>query len=218
VVIPCYNNWYLTHELLYSLYQKCREDIDEVIVVNDASTEDTVYEGLSFWKEQKLLPLTELRHKENKGFTHTANDGMARASGDYLFLISNDVKIYKNFIKMGIDHLHAFPDDEVGILLHSEDTGWNSFDGKVFSYLDGSVIGCTKVLWEKIGGFDEIYAPYDFEDVDFSTAVKSIGGNLVELEFGVAQHLGAQTNHYSPEREKITRRNKERFGKKWIEK
>lgn len=214
VVIPMYNNWHLTHQLLFDLLKNC-SGVDEVLVVNDASTDDEVYRGLQWWKEQKLLPITELRLKENHGFTLACNKGMKRASGDYLFLISNDVRIYKDLTLRGVEVLSAFPDDEVGIKLYNYDTGWNSFDGKFYPYLDGSVIGCTKELWEKVGGFDKMYAPYDFEDIDFSTAVKSLGGNLVEL-IDIAYHVGAQTNHYSPEREAITRRNKERFREKWI--
>ena len=170
---------------------------------------------LDFGNHSRILPVKELRLEENNGFLRASNKGMAKASGDYLFLISNDVRIYQDIVGAGVDHLSRCPEDEVGIVLYNYDTGWNSFDGKFYPYLDGSVIGCTKELWNKVGGLDDRYAPYDFEDIDFSTSVKSLGGELFELS-GMAFHLGAQTNHYSSEREAITKRNKERFGKKWI--
>ena len=147
VVIPMYNNWNLTHQILLDLYKNCREDIDELLIINDASTQDTVYEGLAWWKNEKLLPISEIRLRENHKFTLASNLGMARATGDYLFLISNDVRIHHNFIRAGVEALTEHPDSEVGIILYDYDTGWNSFDGQYFPYLDGSVIGCTKDLY-----------------------------------------------------------------------
>lgn len=217
VVIPMYNHWELTHQTLYDLFQHCRKSISEVLIVNDASTENEVYDGLHWWKIQSMLPIRELRLSENHKFLLASNKGLKKAQGDFIFLLSNDVRIFDNFIQKGIDCLTAFPNDAVGVKLYNFDTGWNSCDGVFYPYLDGCLLGATKELWEKTNYLDERYAPYDFEDVDWSTTVKSLGGNLIELNTSV-QHLVAQTNHYSPEREKITKRNRERFFEKWTKK
>ena len=45
IVIPSYNNYALLHQLLMDIYKKC-PDVYEVIVVDDNSSEEEMFEGL----------------------------------------------------------------------------------------------------------------------------------------------------------------------------
>lgn len=215
VVIPCYNHYDLLHQVLFDLYKHCVNDIDEVVIVDDGSDEG-FQDGIEgFWFKQRLPPVKVLTLPKNVGFLKASNQGMEYATGEILILLSNDVRIRDNFVRKVKDVLQEFHNDAVGGRLITFDTGWNTFDGWTFPYLEGWLIGCTRSKWDEIGGFDEQYVPNDFEDVDFSTAIKDLGGNLVELNTDV-EHIGAQSLGYNPEREAITRRNKELFRKKWI--
>jgi GT2 family glycosyltransferase len=219
VVIPFYNHWDLVHQSLFDLYQHCRNSLDEVLVVNDASTDDTVYQGLMWWKEQKMLPLKELQLSENQRFLRASNKGMAKASGDILVLLSNDVRVKDDLCRQIINTISVEHYGErvlVGGRLLGWDTGWNTFDGKTFPYLEGWLLACTKTVWKELGGFDDIYAPNDFEDVDLSTRAVSLGYSLVNLDNPRVTHIGAQSIGYNPEREAITKRNREKFRAKWI--
>ena len=218
VVVPFYNHWNLVHQTLWDLYKRCRDSLDEVLLVNDASTDDEVYQGMQFWKTGEMLPVKELRLKENQKFLRAANKGMAKASGDVLVLLSNDVRLNGDICKKISD-----------IILHDEkvliggryldwSTGWNNFGTRIYPYLEGWLLACTKETWLELGGFDDDLAPHDYEDITLSTKAVSLGYTLVALPEKVTHHIGAQSIGYNPEREAITNRNKEIFRRKWVDK
>jgi len=217
IVIPAYNRYDLLHQLLFDLYKNCLDDIDEVIVVNDASTEDGFENGLrDFWFKQGHLPLKLKSLSKNVGFLKAANKGMAEADGDVLCLISTDVLIKTNIIRRVKESLLMNQKQLIGNRLINFDSGWNTFNGKTFPYVEGWFLACTKDAWKDVGGFDEIYAPADFEDVDLSTTFESKGYSLCGMNNSLVTHIGAQTYGYNPERESITRANQKKFEAKWV--
>jgi teichuronic acid biosynthesis glycosyltransferase TuaG len=86
VVIAAYN----ASRTISAALQSCMSQTYaafEIIVVDDASTDDTLQLVQSFSPEIKIISL-----KENKGVSATRNAGWAMASGDYVaFLDSDDV-------------------------------------------------------------------------------------------------------------------------------
>lgn len=215
VVIPCYNGYAMTNSLLLDIYKLFPKDT-QVVVVDDCSTDVEVLDGLKWWKKNMFVGRMEIySNEENLGFLRTANYGVSQAKTDIVCLISNDVKIYESPVKEILD---TFETVEVPLLmgktLYSHTTGWNTFDGIIFPYIDGSFLAFRKKEWENFGGFDERYIPFDFEDVDISTHYMKSGGHLQVFQANVV-HLGAQTNRYSPEREAQTKRNQEKFRQIW---
>jgi GT2 family glycosyltransferase len=102
----------------------------------------------------------------------------------------------------------------VGNRLLDFDTGWNTIEKVVYPYLEGYFLAFKKSEWTTVGGFDERFMPFDFEDVDISTTYVAGGGKLVFLDAEML-HLGAQSYKYSPEREAQTKANQEKFRQKW---
>lgn len=87
VVIPCYNyGRYLPAAVDSVLGQ--RGVSTEIIIVDDASSDGsaTVAEELA----SRNPNITVVRHETNAGHIATYNDGLARASGDYVVLLSAD--------------------------------------------------------------------------------------------------------------------------------
>jgi GT2 family glycosyltransferase len=216
VVIPAFNHWHLTHQLLTDLFTYCSQDITEVVVVDDCSTERDVPEGLTWWKYSSPLPLKTLTLPKNVGFLLAANEGMALASGDTLVLISNDVRVGGRFTSRVIDLLAENPNIILGGTLYNMDVGWNRFGDKVFPYLEGWLLAMTHEAWDDIGGFNEQFAPNDYEDIDFSASAREKGHNLVSLNDPNLRHLCAQSIGYSAERQALTERNREKFRDKWL--
>jgi GT2 family glycosyltransferase len=219
VVIPCYNGWDLTHQLLLDVYKKLRHDV-EVVVVDDCSTQEEVSKGLMWWKTGIIDgQLRVFVNEKNSGFLRTANFGVSKATGEVVMLISNDVRIYGRDVTEKV--LDVFEHAEVPTLagnrLLNGNTGWNTFNDRVYPYLEGWFLAFKRDEWLKFGGFDERYKPYDFEDVDISTTYLANGGKLVNLDVDMV-HLGAQTYKYSPEREAQTKRNQKKFEDKWVAK
>ena len=82
IIIPVFNHAALTAQCLKAV---CTERGAEVIVVDDASTDHTQQVLCSFGRKLKVL-----RHKENRGFAVSCNEGAKAATGEYLVFLNND--------------------------------------------------------------------------------------------------------------------------------
>lgn len=221
VVIPSYNNWELTHELLWNLNRKEKENISSVFILDDASPDSDVLGGLKWWKGSGLLPLDYANATENMGFPKAANKGLKyicqdKPLEDVVILLSTDVLIQGKFISQIKEILWNTPMSLVGGVVYTQNTGWNTFGDKIFPYAEGWLLATKVENWRELGFFDDRYAPSDFEDVDLSTTAVSMGYQLVPLNNVGLVHLGGRSIGYSPEREKLTKINQEKFRLKWI--
>lgn len=220
VVIPVYGKWELVFKLLYGLSLFEGENIDEVIIVDDKSP--TPPPPADQWVRFKgIKEITVHANSKNLGFTKSSNIGLKMAVKNpferhIVFLISSDVKINGRFIAPVEDVLMGARRYLVGNRLVAFNSGWNTFDGVVFDYLEGWFLATTAQGWKDLGYFDEIYAPHDYEDVDLSTTAKKKGYALFSLNHPGILHSGAGTIGYNPEREAITKRNREYFKNKWV--
>lgn len=213
IVILCYNRYDLTHQLLMDIKQHCSQAY-EVIVVDNASEDSNVANGLEFWLSLNVLPLKVVSLRNNRGFIGGMNYGLSKATGDIVVLLSNDVRITGGYF-WG-DLISVFRENDktlLGGILYSHDTGWNVFKDKIFPYVEGWFLAATKEFWNVVGGFEEMYAPSDFEDVHLSTQAIEMGYTLQTI--GGIQHLGAKTYGYNSERLARTNRNRELFAKYW---
>lgn len=213
IVIPTYNTWKLTQGLLDGLSRHESERIDHVTIVNDCSTDTGGIET--------DLPFYILNLPKNSGFPIACNEGLKIncsqiAEKRIVFLISNDVIVNGKFIEQAADILFDARRYLVGNRYITFDTGWNTFEGKTFPYLEGWFYGATSDGWKDIGFFDENYYRFDYEDIDLSTTAKTKGYKLVSLNNPNLIHMGGQTIGFNPEREAVTRKNQEYFKKKWL--
>lgn len=87
VVIPTRETRELTLRCLATLWM-CNPQPDEVIVVDDGSTDDTVDSVLRKYPRHIFVRLPT-----SQGFSMAANHGLARASGDLLFLLNSDTEV-----------------------------------------------------------------------------------------------------------------------------
>ena len=218
LLIPAYNGWDLTHQLIFSLFKKEDENITSVVVMDNCSDDVEIEPGMAWWKEQKHERFGILRQEENVGFLRNANSGLKRAwaPDDILILISNDVLVRGKFIDQIKTVLAESPKSLVGGILYSHDTGWNKMGDKIFPYLEGWLLATTAESWKELEYFDERYTPADFEDVDLSTTAISLGYQLVPLNNPSIEHLGGRTIGYSQDRLEITNMNKKKFERKWV--
>lgn len=192
----------------------------EIILINDASTDEEIDSGVAWW--QKTVAKHKIRyHKnsENGGFGFSMNEGAKLAKGDILVFLSNDVIISGDIFSEIEEKIKQ--DDKV--LIGNEviwyPAGWNEFDvdGKklVIPWANGWLLACTKEVWDAIGGFDLRYGYADFEDVDISLTAQFLGYNLIALNSKFAKHIGAASFGYTEERMEHTKHNREVFIQKW---
>ena len=213
-VILNYDRWDLVHQLLFDIYKNCSV-VSEVIVVNNGCTELESFSGLDWWKKSNMLPIKEVSIEENIGFLLGANTGLKKAKGDIICLLSNDIRIKDDIVTRINLQINTTYNSFVGGRLLDFNTGWNTFGDRMFPYLEGWLLAARKDSWEEFKYFDERYIPHDFEDVDLSTTALNLGYMLVPLPEESTYHAGAQSIGYNAERESLTKRNKEKFRKKW---
>jgi GT2 family glycosyltransferase len=204
IIIPHYNRDDLTNKLVESLRTRCGSHDLQIVVVDDFS--DIPYAN------PKVLVA---RGQKNDGFLKTCNAGLQIASGEIKVLLSNDVLVTGDFIPQLEKVIKDSPLSLVGNRLISWDSGWNRFD-RIYPFLEGWFLAASAEVWEDLGGFDERFSPNDYEDTDLSTTAYSLGFPVISLDTPYLKHLGAQTLKYSPEREKITCANREKFRLKWM--
>lgn len=106
VVIPCYNyGRFLSHSVMSVLSQP-HVDVD-ILIIDDASVDDSgdIAEGLAAAHDQILV----VRHRENLGHIATYNEGLARAEGEYIVLLSADDMLTSGALARATALLEAHP-------------------------------------------------------------------------------------------------------------
>jgi GT2 family glycosyltransferase len=112
VVIPCIDSALKTRGL-----------DDWIIIVDDASEENT--ESVLLKYSQENARIKYIRHKENKGYTISANDVIKNSTGDYVVLLNSDTVLAKNTIKRLVEAGEKYP--RLGIIGPlSNAAGWQS--------------------------------------------------------------------------------------------
>lgn len=225
ILIPHFENWTLTHQRLWELYRYCRDNITEVIVIDDCSMDDETEGGLRWWAQFRVqhdFKVSSIRTPENLNFLRASNFGIRHllekvTSDDIIILLSNDVEIRNDFVRQIADKIGQSPKSLVGGVLYSHDTGWNKFGNTVFPYIEGWLLAMNMEGWTLAEwGFDERFSPSDYEDVDLSTFMRTMRYELIPLNNPGLHHIGGQSIKYGPERLARTNENRKKFEEKWV--
>lgn len=86
IIVPIYNAQMYLEECLSSICMQTLKDI-EVICVNDGSTDDSAKIIEQFVKSDSRFRAI---HKENTGYGHSMNTGLACAAGEYIGIVESD--------------------------------------------------------------------------------------------------------------------------------
>lgn len=187
IIIPNYNGEKLLKKNLPKVIKAVGNS--EIIVIDDCSTDGSLNELVSLRGKVKVI-----KNKKNVGFSTTVNRGVRESSGEIIVLLNTDVVPETGFLTPMISH---FGDDNVfavgcmdksiegdkiilrgrglgewrrGFLVHSR----GDVDKTNTLWVAGGSGAFRKSIWEKLGGFDELYSPFYWEDIDLSyRALKS---------------------------------------------
>lgn len=135
VVITSYNLGWCIEDTLKSVFDQTYQNI-EVIVVDDASTDDTAERIAPFARRIKYI-----RHETNQGVLSNAEAGPARnsgiraASGDYVAILDGDDLWAPAKIALQVAAARQFP--EAGLIVT---------DGVSFAHEDGRILRSTLLL------------------------------------------------------------------------
>jgi glycosyltransferase involved in cell wall biosynthesis len=84
-IVPCYRLAHLLPECVDSILRQSFEDF-EILIMDDCSPDDTPRVAAAFTDPR----ITYIRHPENLGHLRNYNEGIRRARGEYIWLISAD--------------------------------------------------------------------------------------------------------------------------------
>jgi len=102
VIIPCYNHGEYLLEAIESVFKNDLENICEIIVINDGSTDQLTVDVLKSLENQNII----IYHQENKGLAIARNKGIELSTSKYLLMLDSDNKIELAFLEEFIKLTH----------------------------------------------------------------------------------------------------------------
>jgi len=173
IVIPNWNGKELLEKNLPKVLYAAPDA--EIIVVDDASPDDS-----NNLLEKKFSSVKIIKHSANQGFASSCNDGVARASGEAVVLLNLDVIPQNNFLDKALPH---FSDPNVfAVSFNEPNYSWskiyweNGFiehglgektdKAHISGWASGGSAVFKKSIWLLLGGFDMLYKPFYWEDLD----------------------------------------------------
>ncbi len=214
IVVPVHGQLALTLRCLKSLALCGDATRFEVIVVDDASPDDSgdVLPGIE--------GLHYRRNPENLGFIGTCNAGAALARGEYVVFLNNDTLVQPGWLDALLSTFDRFPDtglagsklvfpdgrlQEAGGIVYRSGRAANfgrngdptdprySFVREA-DYCSGAAIMLPTTLFASLGGFDPHYAPAYYEDTDLAMRVRERGLRVRFQPASVVVHLEGATS------------------------
>ncbi len=231
IVIPNFNSEKLLAKnlpKLLDLLKKAKLKF-EIIVVDDASTDESVGLIRSPLANQGETFLKIIENPKNLGFASTVDAGIRAARGEIVFTLKTDsLPESPEYFRLMLKKVHPLKKDEpsekqvfsVTAALKTIENGKTEIRGAGEIYFekgfflhrrkndtstdwpDGSASAFRKDLYLKLGGFDKIYDPFYWEDVDLGFRTRKVGYLCFFEPKAVLIHeheSGAISRHYSPE-------------------
>ena len=199
IIVPVYNRVDEVRDLLDSLSQQTSSDF-EVVIVEDGSS--VRCDGVV--KEYSETISIQYFYKENEGRSIARNYGLERANGEYFLFFDSDCVIPPEYIATLKSALDANYTDCFG----GPDSAHSSFTDiqKAINYSMTSFLttggirggkvqlekfvprtfnmGYSRKVWEKVGGFREMFS----EDIDMSTRIRQAGFSISLIRDAYVYH------------------------------
>jgi GT2 family glycosyltransferase len=224
IVIPNFNGESLLKKNLPRVIESISswENQIEFIITDDCSQDDSLNIAGEFLASIKKdnFSFKILKNEKNLGFSANVNKGVAEATGEILILLNTDIIPEKGFLEpllSGLKDENVFAvgcmdksieDGKIvtrgrgigewkkGLLIHSKgennksNTLWVSCGSGAFK----------SEIWKKLGGLDNLYNPFYWEDIDLSYRALKSGYKILFENRSVVLHeheKGAIKSKYS---------------------
>lgn len=226
VLLTACNSWEYTYNCLKSLKENHNKASFEIILGDDCST-DLTKNAEMYIEGIKIVHFTE---KQN--YLRNVNKISKYARGKYIMLLGNDTKFIKNgYIDILLNYLEN--DEKIAAI-----TGkyWipmrNEYDyaQNYSNEVDRVTINGTKLqnveyiwpvatlyrqsVWQKIGGYDEIYLPVYWEDCDLNLRIIESGYDCVYVPYAELVHYHGVSYLFDDYKEAFYK-NEQIFKERW---
>jgi GT2 family glycosyltransferase/glycosyltransferase involved in cell wall biosynthesis len=237
IIILTYNGLDYTRGCLESIYQKTNGPDFEVIIVDNASQDETPAYLEAFAREHPNCKV--ILNDKNEGFARGNNIGAAAATGEYLVFLNNDTIVTLGWLEGLIRYL---ADPQVGIVGPVTNSAGNQarilvdyedindidefarqrsrdFAGQSFE-IPALAFFCAAMrhsAFLDIGPLDERFGLGMFEDDDYALRLQQKGYQLLCAEDVFVHHWGGGSFLKMKEYEywRLFRENRQKFEQKW---
>jgi len=210
IIIPNWNGRELLEQCLPSVVEAAKRDggDHEIIVVDNHSTDDSVPFLKANYPEVKVLELDR-----NRGFAGGCNAGAAASQNEILVFLNNDMIVERDFLRPLLDGF----DDETVFAVSSQIYFWDvekrreetgqtrgflklgflqvvhdePRDGdrsRPVLYAGGGSSAFDRNKFLALGGFDELFQPFYWEDTDISYRAWKKGWKVLFEPRSVVHH------------------------------
>ncbi len=213
IIIPVYNQFEYTYHCLEAIQKQSGDVTYEILIADDCSTDLT----------QRITEIVSgirvIRNEKNLRFLLNCNHAAEYARGEYLVFLNNDTQVQENWLMPLLDVMKdeavgmtgsklIYADghlQEAGGILWKDGSAWNYGNKqnpddpeynyvKEVDYISGAAILIRHSLWTEIGGFDEVFAPAYYEDVDLAFEVRKHGYKVVYQPLSRVVHFEGISN------------------------
>ena len=219
IIIPNYNGRHLLEEYLPITIGVAEQSgaLFEIIVVDDASKDDSVSFMKSNYPDVKLIV-----NPENRGFSFTCNRGIGAAENELILLLNSDVKLTQGYFDEQWKYFQQ-PDTfgVMGRIIDMNGEGlqdaarmpkFNGFKlkadyfyyvndpaetGLYTFYLSGANALIDAVKLKELGGFNELFSPFYCEDIELGLRAWRMGWKCYYEHQSICRHqVSASTKNY----------------------
>ena len=235
VVIPVHNHVALTQQCLDTLLIGHHNEPEfEIVVVDDASTDDTPELLASYGEQVRVVTLTA-----NQGFAGACNAAAETARGKFLVFLNNDTVPTPGWLAALVRYADVhpaagvigskllYPDDTVqhaGIVFGSDGLHHHIYAGfpkdhpavnisRRFQAVTAACCLVRRQSWDQLGGFDTSFIN-GWEDVDLCLRFGAAGQEIHYCHESVLYHLDKASRGQDPTGEQ---HNRELFQQRWGE-
>jgi glycosyltransferase involved in cell wall biosynthesis len=218
LIIPSYN----TEKHLINTYNSVRKyykDV-EMVIINDGSTDNTS-EWLDNLEDNNVI---KINSKERKGHTFFYDEGMRQATNEIVGIIHSDMIIGPNYIENTLKHLkrgkvvcatrieppiHPAGEEKIVMDFGMEynDLKFNEFEkfciekSNELKDITTKGIFAPWVLYKEdhfaVGGHDQKFAPYGYEDSDIFNRWILAGYEMIQSRDAFVYHLTCRGHRWN---------------------
>jgi glycosyltransferase involved in cell wall biosynthesis len=188
VVIATYNRGPILEKCLRALLaQTLDAAVFEIVIVDDGSTDDTPALVERLQAEHPAGPAWQYLWQANQGRSRARNVGIELSRGSLVVFIDSDVVVIPTFLQEHANGHDAAGKRKVfvqGLAVNTDcfddptstPVGPGAFSAAFFATNNVSV---PRPFLREVGGFDEAFTEYGWEDLELGLRLKAIGVGMV---------------------------------------
>lgn len=230
LVIVLWNSVHFTLMCLQHLLRSQSTTI-QVILVDNASTDQTAQ------LLERLTGFQIIRNATNEGFLAACNQGASLATGRSLLLLNSDAFVHPNAIATAFATLQSAPEigavgarlvlptgklQEAGSILwadgatHGYGRGLDPEAGSAMfqrdvDYCSGAFLMTHTMLWQQLGGFDELFRPGYYEESDYCMRLHNLGYRVIYEPQALVDHFEFGSETEPGKADMISKENRKKF-------